>query len=100
VKRLFVITIKLMSETSLSKTARTEPVPGPQLELAQQLAQQLAIGHKDWHRLQSNRRARAQEQAAIALVYLLKGESQTALAHLQQATAWLDRSVSAPPCQR
>ncbi|MBC7515339.1 MAG: hypothetical protein H7237_02725 [Alkalinema sp. FL-bin-369] len=68
------------------------------LDLAQQLAQQLAIGHKDWHRLQSNRPARAQEQAAIAMVYLLKGESALALAHLQQATAWLDRSVSAPPC--
>lgn len=68
------------------------------LDLAQQLAQQLAIGHKDWHRLQSNRPARAQEQAAIAMVYLLKGESDLALAHLQQATAWLDRSVSAPPC--
>lgn len=68
------------------------------LNLAQQLAQQLAIGHKDWHRLQSNRPARAQEQAAIAMVYLLKGESALALAHLQQATAWLDRSVSAPPC--
>jgi hypothetical protein len=32
------------------------------------------------------------------MVYLLKGESALALAHLQQATAWLDRSVSAPPC--
>ena len=68
------------------------------LDLAQQLAQQLAIGHKDWHRLQCYRPARAQEQAAIAMVYLLKGESALALAHLQQATAWLDRSVSAPPC--
>ena len=68
------------------------------LDLAQTLAQQLAIGHRDWHRLQSNRPARAQEQAAIAMVYLLKGESALALAHLQQATAWLDRSVSAPPC--
>jgi hypothetical protein len=95
VKRLFVITVKLMPETSLAETGQAT-----QLELAQQLAQQLAIGHKDWHRLQSNRPARAQEQAAIALVYLLKGESQEALAHLQQATAWLDRSVSAPPCQR
>lgn len=68
------------------------------LELAQALAQRLAIGHKDWHRLQSNRPARAQEQAAVALVYLLSGNSEQALAHLQQATAWLDRSISAPPC--
>jgi hypothetical protein len=68
------------------------------LELAQALAQRMAIGHKDWHRLQANRPARAQEQAAVALVYLLKGDSEQALAHLQQATAWLDRSISAPPC--
>jgi hypothetical protein len=68
------------------------------LELAQALAQRLAIGHKDWHRLQANRPARAQEQAAAALVYLLNGNSEQALAHLQQATAWLDRSISAPPC--
>jgi Family of unknown function (DUF6439) len=31
-------------------------------------------------------------------VYLLNGNSEQALAHLQQATAWLDRSISAPPC--
>lgn len=68
------------------------------LELAQALVQKLAIGHKDWHRLQANRPARAQEQTAVALVYLLKGDSEQALAHLQQATAWLDRSISAPPC--
>ncbi|MBC7516406.1 MAG: hypothetical protein H7237_08275 [Alkalinema sp. FL-bin-369] len=84
-------------------TQSVQPIAGSteamtSLYLAQQLAQQLAIGHKDWHRLQSNRPARAQEQAAIAMVYLLKGESALALAHLQQATAWLDRSVSAPPC--
>jgi hypothetical protein len=88
------------STTPLADTHLPKNPKAASLELAQQLAQELAIGHKDWHRLQSNRPARAQEQAAIALVYLLKGESETAIAHLQQATAWLDRSVSAPPCQR
>ena len=86
-----------VSNTTVSTTTASKISA---LELAQQLAQQLAIGHKDWHRLQSNRPARAQEQTAIALVYLLNGNSEQALAHLQQASAWLDRSVSAPPCQR
>jgi Family of unknown function (DUF6439) len=87
-----------------STPATTQPTVKPAdpnletLELAQALAQRLAIGHRDWHRLQSNRPARAQEQAAVALVYLLNGNSEQALAHLQQATAWLDRSISAPPC--
>jgi len=71
----------------------TEPI-----ELAQALAQTLAIGHKDWHRLQANRSARAKEQTAVALVYLLKGDNEQALAHLQQAAGWLDRSISSPGC--
>lgn len=71
----------------------TEPI-----ELAQALAQTLAIGHKDWHRLQANRSARAKEQTAAALVYLLKGDNEQALAHLQQAAGWLDRSISSPGC--
>ena len=72
--------------------------PDSTLALAQQLAQQLSLKPEDWHRLKSNRRSRALEQTAVALVYLLKDEPEEALARLQQATGWLDRSVSAPPC--
>jgi uncharacterized small protein (DUF1192 family) len=67
-------------------------------ELAQALAARLAIMPSDWHRLKANRKARASEQAATALVYLLKDQPEEALARLQQATGWLDRSISAPPC--
>jgi Family of unknown function (DUF6439) len=68
------------------------------LELAQRLAHQLSLKPEDWHRLKSNRRSRALEQAAAALVYLLRDDSEEALARLQQATGWLDRTISAPPC--
>jgi hypothetical protein len=68
------------------------------LELAQALAERLTITPNDWHRLKANRKARAAEQAAIALVYLIKENSEEAIARLQQATGWLDRSISAPPC--
>ncbi|MGI0492227.1 DUF6439 family protein [Alkalinema pantanalense CENA528] len=68
------------------------------LELAQALADRLAIRERDWHRLKGNRSARAQEQAAVALVYLLKQQSEEALPRLQQAVGWLDKSISAPPC--
>ena len=68
------------------------------LELAQALAARLAIASNDWHRLKGNRLARAQEQAAIALVYLLKDNPSEALPRLQQASGWLDKSISAPPC--
>ncbi|PMB34933.1 hypothetical protein CEN47_09390, partial [Fischerella thermalis CCMEE 5319] len=40
----------------------------------------------------------AGEQAAAALVFLLKEEPEEALTRLEQATGWLDRSISAPPC--
>jgi hypothetical protein len=68
------------------------------LELAQALAERLAIAPNDWHRLKGNRNARAAEQAATALVYLLKQNSQEALPRFQQTVGWLDRSISAPPC--
>jgi len=68
------------------------------LELAQALAARLAIKPNDWHRLNRDRKVRAREQAAAALVYLLKEESEEALVRLQQAVGWLDRSLSAPPC--
>ena len=68
------------------------------LELAQALAMQLAIKPNDWHRLNRNRTVRAQEQAAAALVYLLKDQPDEALDRLQQAVGWLDKSLTAPPC--
>ncbi len=68
------------------------------LELAQILAERLAIGPQDWHQLKANRNARSLEQAASALVYLLKQQPQEALPRLQQAVGWLDRSLAAPPC--
>jgi len=68
------------------------------LELARVLAERLAIGSDDWHRLKSNRNARAREQAAAALVFLLTEQREEALARFQQAVNWLDGSISAPPC--
>lgn len=67
-------------------------------ELAQALLEKLTITDGDWHRLKSNRKARAGEQAAAALVFLLKDQPEEALPRLQQAVGWLDRSISAPPC--
>lgn len=68
------------------------------LELAQTLAERLAIKPIDWHRLSSNRQVRAQEQLAAALVYLLKQQPEEALPRVEQAAGWLDRSIKAPPC--
>jgi hypothetical protein len=68
------------------------------LELAQALAERLGIKPQDWHRLNRNRKVRAGEQMASALVYLLKDQPEEALVRLQQATGWLDRSLQAPPC--
>jgi Family of unknown function (DUF6439) len=68
------------------------------LELAQALAERLRISESDWHRLKANRTRRAQEQAAAGLVLLVNDQTKDGLAHLQQATGWLDRSISAPPC--
>jgi hypothetical protein len=68
------------------------------LELAQALMERLTISANDWHRLKSNRKVRASEQAAAALVFLLKDEPEEALVRFQQASGWLDGSISAPPC--
>ena len=68
------------------------------LELAQILAERLSIAPNDWHRLKSNRQARAAEQAAAALVFLLKEQPEESLLRFRQAAGWLDRSISAPPC--
>lgn len=83
--------IALIDKSALLKDFST-------LELAQVLAERLAIAPKDWHRLKANRKAQASQQLAAALVFLLKDRQQEALPHLAQATGWLDRSVSAPPC--
>ncbi len=86
-----------MSEaTKLSNNALLKE--GSALELAQALAERLAIAPNDWHRLKANRQAQAKQQVASALVFLLKDEPQEALVRLQQAVGWLDRSISAPPC--
>lgn len=68
------------------------------LELAQALMERLSISPDDWHRLKSNRNSRASEQAAAAMVFLIKNEPQEAQARLEQAVGWLDKSISAPPC--
>ncbi|MFM7449910.1 MAG: DUF6439 family protein [Leptolyngbyaceae cyanobacterium] len=68
------------------------------LELAQALLEQLTVNDGSWHQLKANRTIRASEQAAAALVFLLKDQPQEALPRLQQAVGWLDRSISAPPC--
>jgi hypothetical protein len=69
------------------------------LELAQALMERLGISPNDWHRLKSNRNSRASEQVAAAMVFLLKDQPQEAQARLEQAIGWLDKSVSAPPCE-
>ncbi len=84
-----------MSETLSSKPALSDVST---IELAQALLERLSISDRDWHRLKSNRKARAIEQSAVALVYLLKDNSEEALPRLQQAVGWLDRTISAPPC--
>lgn len=87
----------LINEPMLSPETR-DLAQFSDLELAQALLQRMAIAPNDWHRLKANRKARALEQASTALVYLLKDQPEEALARLQQAAGWLDRSVSAPPC--
>ncbi len=82
-----------MSDTLSSQLSEVSTI-----ELAQALAERLSISDRDWHRLKSNRKARAIEQSTVALVYLLKDNPEEALPRLQQAVGWLDRSISAPPC--
>lgn len=89
---LFATSLNLQSPTS----AKLQDFST--LELAQALAERLTISDLSWHKHKSNRNARASEQAAVGLVFLLKDRPQEAIAHFQQATGWLDRSISAPPC--
>jgi Family of unknown function (DUF6439) len=87
------------SESVSSSSASNSSETGPLAQvLAEKLSLQLSISSQDWHRLKSNRRARALEQAAAAIVFLLKDQPQEALIRFQQAVGWLDRSISAPPC--
>ena len=86
----------MLESTDFVKTANLDDVTT--LQLAQALIERLTISPNDWHKLKSNRKARSSEQAAAALVFLLKEQPEEALVRLQQATAWLDRSISAPPC--
>jgi hypothetical protein len=82
--------------TKLSQTSQLDEIST--LELAQTLMERLSISPNDWHRLKSNRKVRASEQTAAALVFLLKEQPEEALQRLHMATGWLDKSVSAPPC--
>jgi hypothetical protein len=86
------------TSNSLNSSAQEHLKELTSLELAQLLLERLAIGERDWHRLKSNRQARASEQVASALVFLLKQQPEEVIPRLNQAIGWLDRSVSAPPC--
>jgi hypothetical protein len=68
------------------------------VELAQVLAERLAINPMDWHRLNRDRNVRAREQLAAALVFLLKDQPQEALVRVEQTLGWLNHSLQAPPC--
>lgn len=86
-----------MSENS--KTATAEKLENiSNLELAQELAQRLAISHRDWHRLQGDRKAQAGQQLTSALIFLLKDQPELAITHIKQAAGWLDKSLKAPGC--
>lgn len=68
------------------------------VSLAEALAAKLAIAPNDWHRMKGNRKAQASQQLSAALVFLLNDNPAAALAHLQQAEGWLDKTLSAPKC--
>ncbi|MEC4983623.1 MAG: DUF6439 family protein [Oscillatoria sp. PMC 1068.18] len=88
-----------MSQPTQSQLSKTDPLNQfTTVELAQALAERNAIAPLDWHRLKANRQAQALQHVTAALVFLLKQQPSEALLHLRQATGWLDRSISAPPC--
>lgn len=80
------------------QTLTTDLTENDSLALAQALAAKLAIAPNDWHRMKGNRKAQAGQQLSAALVFLLNDNPEAALQHLQQATGWLDKSLSTPPC--
>ena len=86
-----------MSENTPLSKAKSLQDSSP-VELAQELAQRLAISHRDWHRLQGDRKAQAGQQLASAMVFLLKEQPELALSHIEQAAGWLDKSLKAPGC--
>lgn len=67
-------------------------------DLARALLERLSLDERDWHRLKGDRRRRAQEQVAAALVFMLADNDREAQQRLTHALDWLDRRVSAPPC--
>ncbi len=94
------LTMMQSSQTEASNPVATNKLSEfSALELAQALTEKLSISDRDWHRLKSNRLARSREQAAVALIFLLKDQPEEALLRLQQAAGWLDKSISAPPCE-
>ncbi|MGV0026816.1 DUF6439 family protein [Phormidesmis priestleyi] len=88
-----------MTDFTLQTAASSKLADFSALELAQALSEKLTITDRDWHRLKNDRKARSREQIAVALVFLLKDQPEEALLRLQQASGWLDRSISAPPCE-
>lgn len=84
--------------TPISIQQSKVPADLTDLELAQALVERSAIAHQNWHRLKGNKTAQAKQQLASALVFLLKDQPELALAHLQQATGWLDGTLVSPPC--
>ena len=68
------------------------------LELAQILAERLAIAPNQWHKLKNNPQTQAAQQVSAGLVFLLKQEKPQAIAHLTQAVGWLDKSIKPLPC--
>jgi len=86
------------SPSSAQTAAEKNAAELTELELAQLLAERLAIKPNDWHRLNRDRNVRAKEQLAAALVYLLKQQPQEAQVRVEQALGWLDKSLTAPPC--
>ena len=91
--------IPQQTSTQPLSTPRSEALQAfTTIELAQALLERISITDANWHRLKANRSSRASEQTATALAFLLRDQPQEALAHLQQAVGWLDRSISAPPC--
>ena len=84
--------------TNSQSPAKTEIDELTNLELAQILARKVAISNYDWHKLKNNRQAQAVQQITASLVYLLNGDSQEALQHLNQAQGWLDRTIKPMAC--
>lgn len=86
-----------MSETTkLSKSELINELTT--MELAQALAERLAIPAQDWHRLKGNRSAQAKQQGAAALIFLLKDQPSEARVRFEQAVGWLDHSLASPVC--